>query len=81
MYIQLFIFAIIIAILADLVFIPVMSIWIDAISSIDWIDSQAVQFNKHILTVGIFALLIFLVGGFIWLVARMLKREEFEYLR
>jgi Kef-type K+ transport system membrane component KefB len=81
MHIQLFILAIIIAILADLVFIPVMSIWIDAISGISWLDPQAVQFNKHILTVGIFTLLIFLVGGFIWLVARMLKKEEFEYLR
>jgi uncharacterized BrkB/YihY/UPF0761 family membrane protein len=81
MYIQLFIFAIVIAILADFVFIPVMSIWIDAISNISWLDPQAVQFNRHILTVGVFTLLIFLVGGFIWLIARMLKKEEFEYLR
>jgi hypothetical protein len=81
MYIQLFILAIVIAILADFFFIPVMSTWIDAITGISWLDPQAVQFNRNVLTVGVFTLLIFLVGGFIWLVARMLKREEFEYLR
>jgi hypothetical protein len=81
MFIQLFILAIVIAIIADFFFIPVMSAWIDAISSIGWVDPQAVQFNRHVLTVGVFTLLIFLVGGFIWLVVRMLKKEEFEYLR
>jgi uncharacterized membrane protein len=81
MFIQLFILAIVIAIIADFFFIPVMSAWIDAIGSISGIDPQAVQFNRHILTVGVFTLLIFLVGGFIWLVVRMLKKEEFEYLR
>jgi hypothetical protein len=81
MFIQLFILAVVIAIIADFFFIPVMSAWIDAISSISWVDPQAVEFNRHILTVGVFTLLIFLVGGFIWLVVRMLKKEEFEYLR
>jgi flagellar biogenesis protein FliO len=71
----------VIAIIADFFFIPVMSAWIDAISNISGVDQQAVEFNKHILTVGVFTLLIFLVGGFIWLVVRMLKKEEFEYLR
>jgi hypothetical protein len=81
MFIQLFILAVVIAIIADFFFIPVMSAWIDAISGISWVDPQAVQFNRHVLTVGVFTLLIFLVGGFIWLVVRMLKKEEFEYLR
>ena len=81
MYIQLFILAIAIAVIAVFFFIPVMSAWIDAISSVGGIESQAVEFNKHVLTVGVFTLLIFLVGGFIWLIARMLKKEEFEYLR
>jgi hypothetical protein len=81
MYIQLFILAIVIAVIADFFFIPVMTAWIDAISSINGVDSQAVAFNRNVLTVGVFTLLIFMVGGFIWLVARMLKKEEFEYLR
>ena len=78
-FFQLFIFMIAVLIIANFFFIPVMSIWLGAISGIA--DERSLAYNQNAFRTGIFVLIILVVGGFIWLVAKMLRREEFEYLR
>jgi len=78
-YMQVFVLCVAIMIIANFFFIPVMSYILPLVEQIG--DEKAVSFNRNVFTAGIFVLLILVVGGFIWLIAKMLEREHFEYLR